>query len=345
MAGDAAVQAEEESNELLVAEMTSLLARIHGKELLPRPLQSIVTRWSKDPFARGSYSYVGPDATGDDYDLLGESIDQKLFFAGEATCRTHPATVHGAYMSGLRAATEVLETFIQPIEMPPEEVLIPKKNQPVRNPLVEKSGVSDVRRRNDPESHRYKAKNIKRGKFSKIVEACAARIEAELGAKPVAPKKYHPNAFLLFQKDKWDIAKDAANKGKFGGSQDLSDSVSRDEVRASMGRLWRDLPEDEKKVYQDTVEREKAQFKNEMTTFVTRLQTWEKGVAKIKEEIKAKLEEVEMTEEEQELIQAAREEEKQENRAKEEKENLRRFYGEVGVDGLLSDDDDDKAEV
>jgi hypothetical protein len=345
MAGEAAFQAEEESNESLVAEMTSLLARIHGQDILPQPLQSIVTRWRKDPFARGSYSFVGPDATGDDYDLLGESIDGKVFFAGEATCRTHPATVHGAYMSGLRAASEVLESFIREIEMPPEEVLIPKKNQPVRNPLVGTSSSSDVRRRTDPESHRYKARNVKRAKFSKIVEACSARIVEELGPKPVAPKKYHPNAFLLFQKDKWDIAKEAANKGKFGENHDVSESVTRDEVRASMGRLWRDLPEDEKRMYQDTVEKEKAQYKDDMATFATRLQNWEAAVSKIKQEVKVQLADVDMTEEERDLIRAARDEERQENSAREEKENLRRFYGEVGVDGLLSDDEDDKTEV
>jgi lysine-specific histone demethylase 1 len=248
-------------------------------------------------------------------------------------------------MSGLRAASEVLECFIRKIEMPPEDVLIPKKNQRVRNPLIEKSAASDIRRRTDPESHRYKARNVKRSKFSKIVEACSERILAELGPKPVPPKKYHPNAFLLFQKDKWDIAKDAANKGKFGAGRDDSEQVTRDEVRASMGRLWRDLPEEEKRRYQDTVEKEKAQYKEEVATFGTRLQTWEAGVAKIKEEIKVTLSEVEMTDEERELIRAAREEERQENSAKEEKENLRRFYGEVGVDGLLSDDEDDKAEV
>jgi len=30
------------------------------------------------------------------------------FFAGEATHRQYPATVHGAYLSGVRAAQEVI---------------------------------------------------------------------------------------------------------------------------------------------------------------------------------------------------------------------------------------------
>ena len=344
MAGDAAVQTEQESDDTLIYEMTSLLARIHHKDSLPRPTHAIVSRWRKDPFARGSYSFVGPDATGADYDILGEPVDQKVFFAGEATCRTHPATVHGAYMSGLRVASEILEAFIGKIEMPPEDVLIPKKNHPIRNPLVEQSSIPAVRRRTDPESHRYKAKNIKRARFSKIVEDCSARISKELGPKPVPPKKYHPNAFLLFQKDKWDIAKDKA-KEKYGDRPELVDSVTRDDVRASMGRMWRDLPEDEKKFYHEKVEEEKAQFKEEMATFGARAQAWERAVAKIKEETKEKLEEVDLTDEEKILIHAAREEEQLEIAAKEEKENLRRFYGEVGIDCLFSDDEEDKTEV
>jgi lysine-specific histone demethylase 1 len=344
MAGDAAFQAEEESDESLIQEMTTLLSRIHHEEQLPPPVQAIVSRWGKDPFALGSYSFVGPEATGEDYDILGERVRDKIYFAGEATCRTHPATVHGAYMSGLRAANEVLESFIGKIEMPPEDVLIPKKNHPVRNPLMDRSSIPDVRRRTDPESHRYKARNIKRARFSKIVEECSERILSELGSKPYPPKKYHPNAFLLFQKDKWEIAKEKA-KQRFAERDDSTETVTRDDVRASMGRMWRDLPEGEKQLYLERVESEKAMYKEEMSTFSGRLLAWEENVARIKEEAKKKLGEVELTEEERVLIDAAREEERLEVAAREEKENLRKFYGEVGMESLISEDEEDQTEV
>ena len=100
----------------------------------------------------------------------------------------------------------------------------------------------------------------------------------ELGPKPVPPKKYHPNAFLLFQKDKWDIAKEIANKAKFGDNPREHRVATRDEVRASMGRMWRDLPEDQKRLYNDAVEREKCQYKEEMATFGGRLEAWENAV-------------------------------------------------------------------
>lgn len=344
MAGDAAFQAEEESDEDLVQELTTLLARIHKEEQLPNPVHAIVTRWGKDPFALGSYSFVGPEATGEDYDVLGKPVDNKVFFAGEATCRTHPASVHGAYMSGLRAANEVLESFIGPIEMPPDDVLIPKKNHPVRNPLMDRSSIPEVRRRTDPESHRFKARNIKFARFSKIAEAFLERILSELGPRPQPPKKYHPNAFLLFQKDKWEIAKGKA-KERYAERDDPAESVTRDDVRAAMGRMWRDLPEDQKQRYLKRVDAEKSQYKEEMSTFGERLRSWEENVARIRQETTKKLDEVELTEEEKDLIEAAREEERLEAVAREEKENLRRFYGEVGMECLISEDEEDQAEV
>jgi monoamine oxidase len=81
--------------------------RVMFGENLPEPTGMLVTRWGKDPFALGAYSHIPPFASGEDYARLAEPVDDLLFFAGEATSREYPATVHGAYLSGLRAASEM----------------------------------------------------------------------------------------------------------------------------------------------------------------------------------------------------------------------------------------------
>ncbi|CAN1747558.1 Protein FLOWERING LOCUS D [Linum perenne] len=75
---------------------------------VPEPIQTVCTRWGSDTFSLGSYSNVAVGASGDDYDILAESVgDGRLFFAGEATTRRYPATMHGAFLTGLREAANI----------------------------------------------------------------------------------------------------------------------------------------------------------------------------------------------------------------------------------------------
>ncbi len=67
-----------------------------------------VTRWARDPHAGGSYSYVRVGSTPEQRDALAAPLNERVFFAGEATHRDHSATVHGAYLSGLREARRIL---------------------------------------------------------------------------------------------------------------------------------------------------------------------------------------------------------------------------------------------
>jgi monoamine oxidase len=66
----------------------------------------LFTGWGSDPYSLMGYSYVPPGAAGYRADLA-ESVEDVLFFAGEATNVSRPASVHGAIESGLRAAKEV----------------------------------------------------------------------------------------------------------------------------------------------------------------------------------------------------------------------------------------------
>jgi monoamine oxidase len=70
-----------------------------------KPLKE--SRWAHDPFARGSYSHALPGHAGDRA-VLAAPVDDRLFFAGEATSPNFFSTAHGARDSGERAAGEVL---------------------------------------------------------------------------------------------------------------------------------------------------------------------------------------------------------------------------------------------
>ncbi len=86
----------------------SLMARTRRAGTTPEPLLIRTSHWGSDPYAGGSYSYLGVGATSNDRVQLAAPVARTLFFAGEATHRDDPASVHGAWWSGLRAAREVL---------------------------------------------------------------------------------------------------------------------------------------------------------------------------------------------------------------------------------------------
>jgi polyamine oxidase len=90
------------------AGVLEVLRKIFGNKV-PDPTAVVQTRWKSDPWSLGAYSFDKLGATGGDRDRLAASTDGRLFFAGEATHRTMYSTVHGAYLSGCRAAREILE--------------------------------------------------------------------------------------------------------------------------------------------------------------------------------------------------------------------------------------------
>lgn len=104
--GDKGFAIEELSDGEIVSGAMQTLRVMFGNNI-PEPEGVLITRWGKDPFSFGAYSHIPPNASGDDYDALAEPVDEVLFFAGEATSQEYPSTVHGAYLSGVRAAEEI----------------------------------------------------------------------------------------------------------------------------------------------------------------------------------------------------------------------------------------------
>ena len=93
------------SDQEIVARALAALASMYG--VIPQPRDALVTRWRSDPWTRGSYSYVPAGSSFQRYAELSEPVGDTLFFAGEATHVEYPSTVHGAFLSGIRAARRI----------------------------------------------------------------------------------------------------------------------------------------------------------------------------------------------------------------------------------------------
>lgn len=106
-AADRAHELENWSDQALIADAMQALKAMFGNNI-PYPVSAQITRWAQDPFAYGSYSFNAVGSTNQDRQALATKIE-RLYWAGEATHSQYSGTVHGAYLSGLRAAKAVLK--------------------------------------------------------------------------------------------------------------------------------------------------------------------------------------------------------------------------------------------
>tara|TARA_R110000868_G_scaffold8205_6_gene42691 strand:+ start:5277 stop:6551 length:1275 start_codon:yes stop_codon:yes gene_type:complete len=90
------------------AQLLNPLRKLYGDEFIA-PDNIYSTHWQSDPYSQGAYSYLSTGQSADAHDTLAAPIDNRLFFAGEATHNIHCATVHGAYESGIFAADAILK--------------------------------------------------------------------------------------------------------------------------------------------------------------------------------------------------------------------------------------------
>jgi monoamine oxidase len=89
-----------------VASALDVLRKLFGNAI-PEPTGWQLTRWGSDPYSFGAYSYMRPGSGASSYEGLAAPVDNRLFFAGEATSAAYSATTHGAYLSGLRCADAI----------------------------------------------------------------------------------------------------------------------------------------------------------------------------------------------------------------------------------------------
>lgn len=96
---------ETQSDEQIQEDVLAMLGTLYPGASAPESL--LVSRWTQDPYSRGSYSLAGVDTRADHFEQFEENVAGRLFFAGEHTDVRFRGTVHGAYNSGLRAAAAI----------------------------------------------------------------------------------------------------------------------------------------------------------------------------------------------------------------------------------------------
>jgi len=87
-----------------------MLAKAFGSDALKHIVGHNVTAWRGDPWTRGAYSIAEPGQA-HQRAKLAEPLDERLFFAGEATHASMYSTAHGAHMSGIDAANAVMASL------------------------------------------------------------------------------------------------------------------------------------------------------------------------------------------------------------------------------------------
>ena len=86
-----------------IAFVLAKLREAAGNQAVPDPVRHIVSAWDQDAWVKGAYSCALPGAA-DQRSILARAIDERIYFAGEATSSDAYASVHGACISGRDAA-------------------------------------------------------------------------------------------------------------------------------------------------------------------------------------------------------------------------------------------------
>ncbi|KAK7092117.1 hypothetical protein V1264_009717 [Littorina saxatilis] len=85
----------------------TLRAIFPGK--VPDPVSWAVTSWHRDADIQMTHTYLPVGVSGATMDVLADTVADKVYFAGEATCRQFPQSVAGAYISGTREAAKIID--------------------------------------------------------------------------------------------------------------------------------------------------------------------------------------------------------------------------------------------
>ncbi len=104
-AGRLARELEGEGEAAAIGHAVDELAAMLGGDVRKQFDKGVATAWAADPYARGAYSHCVPGRYGA-RGILARPVGDRIVFAGEHTEQAAYGTLHGAHLSGIRAAAE-----------------------------------------------------------------------------------------------------------------------------------------------------------------------------------------------------------------------------------------------
>lgn len=106
--GSHGIYLEKQGDAALKDYATRQVTRVFGSDAAKSITAMTATAWAGEPMTRGSYSYAIPGSM-NARQTLASSVDQRLYFAGEAVSISHYGTCHGAYLSGIDQAHQIAQ--------------------------------------------------------------------------------------------------------------------------------------------------------------------------------------------------------------------------------------------
>ncbi|HNI43933.1 MAG: FAD-dependent oxidoreductase [Chitinophagales bacterium] len=101
-------QTETMSDDQIITEIMAHLKDMYGNNI-PNPTNLLRTKWNSNENSFGSYSYTAVGTKMEHFSDLAETVNDKLFFAGEHTNEDYFSNAHGAYLSGNREAEKIID--------------------------------------------------------------------------------------------------------------------------------------------------------------------------------------------------------------------------------------------
>ncbi|KAJ3475938.1 hypothetical protein NLI96_g11502 [Meripilus lineatus] len=107
--GDFSLRIEGLNDSQVQNEVMGVLRSMFPGVTVPDPIAFHFPRWHSDPLFRGSFSNWPPFYRAEHQLNLNATVDDRLWFAGEATSTKYFGFLHGAYFSGLEVATAMIK--------------------------------------------------------------------------------------------------------------------------------------------------------------------------------------------------------------------------------------------